>query len=738
MLTARRARTSRTTVLIAAAAVLAAVAPAAPALAAEGDTVVGTVVHAYVEHANEQDAGARADYGAPLTFVDTGSGTPIRVPAHTLADVPAGSTVRVTVGGAVADTATRVDHLDPAQEVLAATVIAPAAASAATTAPGTPAVTDTVTIAMVRPAGAAQDSATLAGVTAAVSGPVAQFWATQSNGAVQLGVADTHDWMTTTADCSNPYTLWNEVAGDIGFSPGPGKHLMLYVPSTDTQCAYGLAEVGASLHAGGYLYVRDDLTSVIAHELGHNFGLLHSGSEECQGAVETGTCATVEYGDLYDVMGASWDQVGSLNAAQSARLGFLPSGQVQAVGASDAGGTYTLAALSGSTGTRAIRLTAPSGTVYYLEYRAPSGQDSYLGDAGLNWPGLQSGVLLHRVETSSTADSSMLLDPTPTAGSDYASDGLTAFAVGQRVALAGGEIVVTVSATSATAATVQIEGVAGDPACATRSTVPMSGVALLSTGSVTSAFVVGLDHALWTRPIDGDASGWRSLGGGVLYGPAAVAAGSTSYVFVVGTNGALFYRSDDGSGWSPWTSLGGYLTASPAAASFDDGRLRVFGRGLDGALWSREFASGAWSAWVTQGGYLTSPPTATADRANDEIDVQVRGLDGSAYSQSLTAGAARAPYQRQDVVACSAVAMSTVRLTTDPAQGAFIDSRGTPRLLRAEPPHPLGGAITSTPAVQFFGSGFVVAGRGLDNALWLYDGRAGGSGWRSLGGYVVG
>ena len=69
-----------------------------------------------------------------------------------------------------------------------------------------------------------------------------------------------------------------------------------------------------------------------------------------------------------------------------------------------------------------------------------------------------------------------------------------------------------------------------------------------------------------------------------------------------------------------------------------------------------------------------------------------------------------------------------------------MDSYGTPRLLDSAGAYAaqwLGGVITSTPAVAFAEHEFVFVGRGLDNALWLYDGRAGGSGWRSLGGYVL-
>src|SRR5690242_7982217 len=94
---------------------LVAAAPSARAdTAPAGATVVGTVVRAYVEHRGEQDAGARSDFGAPLTFIDSPAGTTVRVPTPALADVPVGATVAVRVGREVADSASTTDHLDPA------------------------------------------------------------------------------------------------------------------------------------------------------------------------------------------------------------------------------------------------------------------------------------------------------------------------------------------------------------------------------------------------------------------------------------------------------------------------------------------------------------------------------------------------------------------------------------------------------------------------------------------------
>ena len=202
-------------------------APASPVHAEDGvstgDTVVGTLVRAWSEQ-KTPDVAAEQGQDGPLTFVRKADGQAVRLPTPAVQHLPRGATVAVKVGKEVVDAATTKDGLDPARQVLAATVVAPAPEPAAPApSPGTGAATNHVTVVMTVPAGGTRDSTTLQQVVDMVNGPVAAFWSQQSGGAIQIDVTGQVDWFQATADCSNPYALWSQAAQKAGWSGVPAS-----------------------------------------------------------------------------------------------------------------------------------------------------------------------------------------------------------------------------------------------------------------------------------------------------------------------------------------------------------------------------------------------------------------------------------------------------------------------------------------------------------------------------------
>lgn len=175
---------------------------------------------------------------------------------------------------------------------------------------------------------------------------------------------------------------------------------------------------GAGYNSGAKLPSRlwinsDNITAQsIAHELGHNFGLLHAQSLDCGAAVLDSDCASNVYGDPADVMGSG--TLAHFDSVHKEKLGWLGGAGQPAIASVSASGRYLIAPIevAGNTAVRAIKI--PRGidpntgqpTYYYVEYRQPLGFDAGLANIG----NLATGVLVH---LGGSGQRSELLDMTP-------------------------------------------------------------------------------------------------------------------------------------------------------------------------------------------------------------------------------------------------------------------------------------------------------------------------------------
>jgi hypothetical protein len=176
----------------------------------------------------------------------------------------------------------------------------------------------------------------------------------------------------------------------------------------------GRATIGGS---PGEAWINNAFNAkVITHEMGHNYGLYHSHAFDCGSAVIKQSCASIEYGDLFDTMGVPYTAM-HYNAAQKERLGWLNASGAPPITTVQTSGVYTLAPYETvGTDPKALKVKTPSGDFYYVEYRQPIGFDASGVAAS---PSVKNGVLVHFWDQPPDPDKIYVLDMTPAADNWY-------------------------------------------------------------------------------------------------------------------------------------------------------------------------------------------------------------------------------------------------------------------------------------------------------------------------------
>jgi hypothetical protein len=146
------------------------------------------------------------------------------------------------------------------------------------------------------------------------------------------------------------------------------RYLVVIAPKAG--CVWsGRAPLGTAKSVSGTLVLHDSASGyVMAHELGHTFGLGHSNFLRCDNAANDGAwsdiCKAVEYGGVIDVMG-NVDTTSPLNTYHQWRMGYLDDSQVKQVWQSE---VVNLAPSDFANGIKAIYIRDGK-AAYWIEYR---------------------------------------------------------------------------------------------------------------------------------------------------------------------------------------------------------------------------------------------------------------------------------------------------------------------------------------------------------------------------------
>lgn len=324
------------------------------------------------------------------------------------------------------------------------------------------------------------------------SDSVSAFFQEASYGSQLMNVTVTPGWVTmnlaqpSTCGATDWQTIGNSAdaastALGAAYDPAAYSYVVYLFPSVPACGWLGLAYIG-SPHKAWINGVSAFRTQVIAHEMGHNFGLLHAASVRCGTGVIGGSCSVSEYGDPFDTMGNQ--RAMHYNAVQKSKLAWIPSSSVKTHPSGSA--TYTLTPLEVAGGaTYAVKVPTSSTTrTYWVEFRQPIGFDAPLSGYANNGAEIRvaSPFETYCSGCDDWSDDTELLDMTPST-SAFTDATLVA---GQTFSDPTYGVNITVVSASASALTVQVATGGASSSPAATATTLASGANPSITGAVTA------------------------------------------------------------------------------------------------------------------------------------------------------------------------------------------------------------------------------------------------------------
>jgi M6 family metalloprotease-like protein len=249
------------------------------------------------------------------------------------------------------------------------------------------------------------------------TGTVNGFYQANSFGQTWL-TGDVAGWYTislssTSCNTSSIQMYAQQAAQNAGYVLSNYTRFVYAFPQTSACSWSGWSNIGgnpSNSWINGNMNLR-----VMAHELGHAFGLYHSHALSCSSGSVTvpyGTnCSLIEYGDQLDDMGSPYPM--DFNASQKERLGWLNYGSSPPITTVTASGTYSLAPYETQDGqSKALKIlqSSSSNSWYYVESRQFTGDDVYIQSNAV-----LDGVLFH-LSSPSDGNSNDILDMEPSNG----------------------------------------------------------------------------------------------------------------------------------------------------------------------------------------------------------------------------------------------------------------------------------------------------------------------------------